>query len=156
MKSNNFCKTLLIILWNITAFVCSIISFNNIVESLKTSFSFFTGMYRFLFTVYNNTKKILVNINLKQNQNKADKVSARTEHIYKNKNSATNRTNNNNNIINLACNNAYLLYTKRLKDALATQIFISKVHFIRLEDKCAHFFPFAVQKFHYLIFIVLI
>ncbi len=147
MKLTQYIKTLSILLWNMIAFLCPIISLKNTEEKKNLSFYCFVRIDRYLKVIYMNLKELIYIIKSKDNNNSAAESSTVVNNIYERKNSALNRINNNNKTVNQVLNNANLLYIKRLKDALATQILISKQHFFRLGEKCAFLYPF-VSKNH--------
>ncbi len=146
MKLSQYIKTLYAILWNLIAFLCSIISLSNITKKKTPSFSLLVYAYNILTMTYKDLNELINNILSKQKHNNTAATTAVTNPIYKNKNSVSNRVKSNNILINQALKSANLLSTLRLKDAPATQMLISKQHFVRLQDKCAFLYPFCKQK----------
>ncbi len=147
MQLNQYVKNVCLILWNMIAFLCPVILQNNIREKEITSFSDFVRVDKYLKAIYKNLKELIYKIKSQDNNNKAAESSTVVNNIYQRKNSVLNRINNNNKTVNQALNNANLLYIKRLKDALATQILISKQHFFRLGDKCDLLYPFLSKNY---------
>ncbi len=148
MKLSQYTKTLLSVLWNIMTFLCSSISLNNTTEKKTPFFPDFVLIDNYLFSIYKILKELINKKILKNKNNTTAETSVVPNNIYKNKNSVSSRINTNNIIINQAQQCVNLLYIKKLKDALATQILISKQYTFRMKDKCAYFSPFAMQDYH--------
>ncbi len=145
-----FITTLLIALWNIITFLCPTTSLNNINKRKKPYFSIITNIYKYPSIIYTAIKKIINKIPRKQNNNSIITTPNTENNIYKTQNSVQNRISNSILIMNKALICANFLRLKKLKDAQATQILISKQHIFRPEDKCAYFSPFAAKFYHYL------
>ncbi len=136
MKITQYVKTLLLLFWNMIAFLCGTISANNIAVCEKHLFFVATYIFNYFYITYNIFKKLKNKINLKENNSTA-KTQVEAKHTYKCKNSVSNRMNANNNKANQALKNADYLYNEALKAALAKQNLILKEQIIRLQDKCA-------------------
>ncbi len=156
MNITQYINSLLVIFWNIIAFLCPCISKDNFEEDKTRSLSVCVNVYNYSSSIYTILKEFSNKLLLKHNNKNSINITIEPKDTYRNKNAVINRINFDNTLINQAIKFAKSLYSNRLKDAQATQILILKRHFIRLEDKCAHFSLFAVQKCHCLIFIVLI
>ncbi len=139
MNLISYTKNLFIILWNIITFLCPFISENNTQEKETSSFSSFACTFKHFNNIYKYIKELTNKITPKQTNINTAKISVVTNTIIKNKNFVSNRVNVNNRIRNKPIKNANLLYTNKLKDALATQILISKHYFSCIKDKCAYF-----------------
>ncbi len=148
MNITQYINNLPVIFWNIIAFLCPCISKDNLTEKKNSSFPLCVSFNNYFSSVYSILKEFLNKIFSKQTDNNSVTISTELKNIYKNKNSVSNRTNHKNSSINQAIKFADLLYTKRLKVAQATQNLISRVHFVRLQDKCVQFSPFALQNYH--------
>ncbi len=129
-------------------FLCSFISQRNIQREKTASFSGFFDINKYLNHVFFILKRFINIKILKQNNNSIVLIMGVPNNIYKNKYSVLSRIKPNNIAINNAINIACLLYSKGLKDALATQILISKQYFIGPQDKCVNLYPFALQNYH--------
>ncbi len=141
MRLTPHITTLILIIWNTVVFLCSIIPFNNTKEKKNLIPRVFKAIYKTLIITYNILKEFTNKILLKTKNNNAAQITAASKNIYKNKKSASSRSNNNNTLTKIALKSANILQQKKLKDAQATQILISKHYFSCLEDKCAFLYP---------------
>ncbi len=140
-------KNLCFILWNIIVFLCTFILPGNIISKKYPSFIGCVPIYNYSNATYKVLNDFINKKILKNKNNSAAGLPALPKHINKKQKYALNVIKSNNTITNNALKNANLLSAKRLKDALATQILISKQHIFRLWDKCAFLYPF-VSKNH--------
>ncbi len=146
MNLTSYTKNLFIILWNIITLLCPFISQSNTKEKETYSFSGLSSILIFLDNVYKNIKELSDKIISKPNNTKTAKILAVAKSISKNQHPVLNRVNANKYTTSQAKKSTNLLNSKRLKDALATQILISKQHFFRLGDKCAFLYPFLSKN----------
>ncbi len=138
---------LYLMMWNIIKFLYTIFPQKNIVLQKKASFFCFKRIDTNLNSILYNLKEFINKKILKENNTSTAKELVAVKHINKNKISVLNRIYTSTIFVNMVLKNSNSLYIKRLKDAPATQILISKQHFFRLQDKCAFLYPF-VSKNH--------
>ncbi len=143
MKLTQYIKNLLFILWNMIVFLCPIIPQNADVESKQLIFFYFKVVSKYFTDILSSFKGFIIKINLKIKNNSTAVTPAAANCINKNKNSKLNRAGYNYAVINQLLKITNSLYINKLKDAPATQNLIFRVHFIRLEDKCALLYPFV-------------
>ncbi len=142
-----YIKTLCFILWDIIVFLCPCISLKNIKAKKYSYFLNIVSVYKYLNLIFTIIKDLINKKILKNKNNSTAGIPTAPNNINKNKNSVSSRIKSNNNILNQSLKIVNLLYTKRLKDAPATQNLISKQHIFRLQDKCACLYPFVSKNY---------
>ncbi len=146
MSLTQYITTSLLLLWNMIVFLCPIISLNYIGNNKKSYFPLFKSIYNSLNIIYKTIKEVISKKTSKQTNNDAAPIMAVSNGLYKNQKAMLKIIKFNNTIINQAIKFAYLLYTKRLKDALATQILISNLN--------QHIIPVHAKIFSYRVLMI--
>ncbi len=145
MNLTQYIKNLLLLLWNTIAFLCPVISQND-VESKQLILFYFQVVSKYFIDILPNFKGFIIKINLKIKNNSTAVTPAVANCINKNKNSKLNRAGYNYAVINQSLKITNSLYINKLKDAPATQILISNLN--------QHIIPVHVKIFNYRVLMI--
>ncbi len=147
MKLAEYLNNLLFILWNMVAFLCPIISYNNIIDVKSYTCCYFHHFNKHFLPILYNFKEFIKKINIKNKNNSTAEALVVVNPINKSNSSKLNRVSFSDAKINKASKSLNLSYIKRLKDALATQNLISnlKQHIFPIPHKLMVYRAFMFQ-----------